>query len=133
EVIIDPAARAAGDSSAPAEVETAAADDAPASDPAPAPDEGAFTELPPIESAIEQLEPAEPGPLADTPSTAEAEAQGARNALAAVRFDDLRITAPQRVLLSMSIASLEASLDLTLAGTAAQPRLSGEARALRGS
>src|SRR5690606_3696880 len=90
-------------------------------------------DLPPIESAIEQLEADDATVLASTPTVAEAEAQGARNALAAVRFDDLRITAPQRVQLSMNIASLEAALDLTLAGTAAQPRLSGEARALRGS
>src|SRR5690606_5139469 len=34
-----------------------------------------------------------------------------RNALAALRFDDLRITAPQRVVLTSAFASLEAALD----------------------
>ena len=64
------------------------------------------------------------------PARAEAVPTGA---LANLRFDDLRITAPQRVVMATSFASLEAALDLTLSGTGAEPRLDGEARALRGN
>ncbi|MDE0098115.1 MAG: translocation/assembly module TamB domain-containing protein, partial [Truepera sp.] len=48
-------------------------------------------------------------------------------------FDDLRLLAPQRVAVNESFANLELGLDFTLAGTVAAPRLSGRARALRGS
>ena len=76
---------------------------------------------------------AELSALATSDAVAATEAQGARNALAALRFDDLRITAPQRVVLAMNIATIEAALDLTLSGTAAEPQLAGTAEALRGS
>jgi hypothetical protein len=50
-----------------------------------------------------------------------------------VHFDGLRVRAPQRVLINASVASAEASLDLSLTGTAAEPRLDGVAEALRGN
>jgi len=49
------------------------------------------------------------------------------------RFDGVRIVAPQRVTISESIGNAEAGVDLTLGGTAAAPRLSGEVVALRGT
>ncbi len=49
------------------------------------------------------------------------------------RFDDVRIVAPQRVTFSESIGNAEASVDLSLGGTAAAPRLSGQVIALRGT
>lgn len=81
------------------------------------------------------------GAQATAPTTPEASAaeprdsaaDGAINALSAFRFDDLIIRAPQRVLLSANIGSFEAGLDLVLTGTAATPRLSGNATALRGN
>ena len=54
-------------------------------------------------------------------------------AWAQIVFDDLRLVAPQRVAVNESFANLELGLDFTLAGTVAAPRLSGRARALRGS
>ncbi len=50
-----------------------------------------------------------------------------------VRFDQLSIRAPQRVLLSTNLGAGEAALDLVLGGTSSDPQLAGEARALRGS
>ncbi|MCY4355759.1 MAG: translocation/assembly module TamB domain-containing protein [Truepera sp.] len=52
---------------------------------------------------------------------------------ARIVFDDLRLSAPQRVAVNESYANLELGLEFTLAGTVAAPRLSGRARALRGS
>ncbi|MBW6455573.1 MAG: translocation/assembly module TamB, partial [Trueperaceae bacterium] len=48
------------------------------------------------------------------------------------RFDGVRIVAPQRVTFNESFGNAEASVDLTLGGTAAAPRLGGEVAALRG-
>lgn len=48
-------------------------------------------------------------------------------------YDDIRIRAPQQVSLRENFGSLDASLDLLLAGNLAQPTLSGEARTLRGT
>jgi hypothetical protein len=76
------------------------------------------------------VDPAGMAPSPVAPTAAEPAPAGG---LASLRFDDLRITAPQRVVMTTSFASLEASLDLTLSGTGAEPRLSGEARALRGN
>src|SRR5690606_356633 len=71
--------------------------------------------------------------LASSEAVAATEAAAARNAMEALRFDGLRVTAPQRVLLAMNIANIEAAVDLTVSGTAADPRLDGTAEALRGS
>jgi len=49
------------------------------------------------------------------------------------RFEGVRIVAPQRVTFSESIGNAEASVDLSLGGTAAAPRLSGQVIALRGA
>lgn len=49
------------------------------------------------------------------------------------RFDGVRIVAPQRVTFTESFGNAEASVDLTLGGNAAAPRLSGQVAALRGS
>ena len=83
-------------------------------------------------------EPAEPEATAEAPETSPAPEAATLEpappgALAGLRFDDLRIMAPQRVVMTNSFASLEAALDLTLSGTGADPRLDGEARALRGN
>jgi hypothetical protein len=50
-----------------------------------------------------------------------------------VVFDGVRIVAPQRVTLSETLGSAEAAFDLTLTGSAAEPRLQGSATALRGT
>lgn len=50
-----------------------------------------------------------------------------------VRFDDVRIRAPQEVLFQEAFGNAELGVDLTLSGTAATPRLDGEAQTLRGS
>lgn len=50
-----------------------------------------------------------------------------------LRFADLAIRAPQRVLLTTNLGSGEAALDLVLSGNAAEPKLSGTAHALRGN
>lgn len=50
-----------------------------------------------------------------------------------LRFADLAIRAPQRVLLSTNLGSGEAALDLVLSGNAADPKLTGTAHALRGN
>ncbi|MDT3681867.1 MAG: translocation/assembly module TamB domain-containing protein [Truepera sp.] len=55
------------------------------------------------------------------------------NPMAALRFSNLVISAPQRVLLTTSLGSGEAALDLVLSGNAAEPRLAGTATALRGN
>jgi len=57
----------------------------------------------------------------------------AENPLGRVGFEALRITAPQRVAIAEPFASGDAAIDLTLDGTAADPRLSGTVRALRGT
>ena len=50
-----------------------------------------------------------------------------------VLFDDVRVRAPQQVRFTAGYGSAELGLDLTVSGSAAAPRLSGEAEALRGS
>ncbi len=50
-----------------------------------------------------------------------------------VIFDDLRILAPQRVNFQQNVITAEARIDLTLAGTAAEPTLSGRAETIRGN
>ena len=69
--------------------------------------------------------------VAEQPSPAERAAQ--RAALELVVFDRLRLLAPQRVTLAETFGSAEAGFDLTLSGDAADPRLEGEAAALRGT
>lgn len=56
-----------------------------------------------------------------------------RNPLERLRFDAVRIVAPQRVAINESFAAGDGAVDLTLDGSAADPRLSGSFRALRGS
>jgi hypothetical protein len=65
--------------------------------------------------------------------TAEPVDASRRAARELVRFDDVRILAPQRVTLSETIGSAEAAADLTLGGTAWEPRLAGTISALRGT
>lgn len=48
-------------------------------------------------------------------------------------FDDLRILAPGRVTFQQSVISAEASIDLTLSGTAGTPLLEGRAETIRGN
>ena len=50
-----------------------------------------------------------------------------------IRFDDVRVSAPQEVLFQEAFGNAELSVDLTLSGTAAAPRLDGEVETLRGS
>jgi hypothetical protein len=50
-----------------------------------------------------------------------------------VRFDGIRIFAPQRVTFAESFANADAAVDLTLDGNAAAPRLTGTVAALRGT
>lgn len=87
---------------------------------APAPAGG--DEAAPEEEALAGVE------AAPTPAAAPS-----RGGLAALRFDDLAIQAPGRVVLATNVGSFEAALDLTLSGTGADPRLAGSATALRGS
>lgn len=115
EVVIDPAAASRIEDALPVADAPSLASDAASSAPAVGSEPG---------SSRSQTAPAA---TAETPSRAE----GA--ALTGFIFSDLRITAPQRVTFDSSFASLEATVDLTLSGNAAQPRLSGEASALRGS
>ena len=58
---------------------------------------------------------------------------GERSNLEGFVFDDVRIRAPQQIRVQESIGTAELGLDVVLFGTAAQPLLSGEARALRGT
>ncbi len=53
--------------------------------------------------------------------------------LARIRFDSLTLQAPREVRFNEAFGNAELSLDLTLSGTAAQPRLDGQARTLDGS
>ncbi len=73
----------------------------------------------------------QPAPVA-TETAAPAPEQAA-SGLSALRFDDLAVRAPQRVLLTTNLGSGEAALDLVLSGTAAAPRLVGTASTLRGN
>lgn len=83
----------------------------------------------PVAGSEPETSPSVRQPLATSPFAGRVE--GA--ALTGLVFSDLKIVAPQRVTFDSSFASLEAAVDLTLSGTAAEPRLSGEASALRGS
>jgi hypothetical protein len=62
-----------------------------------------------------------------------AEVAARRAAQQLVRFDSVRITAPQRVMLTETIGTAEASVNLTLTGDVADPRLEGSVNALRGT
>jgi hypothetical protein len=57
----------------------------------------------------------------------------ARNARDRFSFAAVRLVAPQRVAIAEPFASGDLAVDLTLDGSAADPRLSGNIRALRGS
>jgi hypothetical protein len=61
------------------------------------------------------------------------DAAAVRATRARVRFDDVRIVAPQRVMFAESFGAAEAAVDLTLSGNAAAPRLAGTVAALRGT
>ena len=78
------------------------------------------------------VDPSVRPPAAPAPAASSALEPGT-NALAGLRFADLAIRAPQRVLLTINLASAEAALDLVLSGTAAAPRLVGSASTLRGN
>jgi len=54
-------------------------------------------------------------------------------ALERVVFDEVNVRAPREVILRENFGNAELSLGLTLTGTAATPRLEGEARTLRGT
>src|SRR5690606_19612552 len=144
EVVLDPAASGADATSATSETAaTSEAGESADQEPA-APGGDVVAEQPTTQGAEEQPStqetedplatsiPTDGGPPSPVrPSAPEPEPD--RNALAALRFDDLRITAPQRVVLTTSFASLEAALDLTLSGTGAEPRLTGQASTIRGN
>jgi len=70
---------------------------------------------------------------ADPPAGAPAAPIPALDPRERVRFDSVRLVAPQRVTFAESFGNAEAAVDLTLDGTAAAPRLSGVVRALRGT
>ena len=53
--------------------------------------------------------------------------------LGRIRFDDVTLQAPHEVLFNEAFGSAELGLDLTLSGTAAEPRLEGQAQTLDGS
>jgi hypothetical protein len=79
----------------------------------------------------------DPGARGPTPDggepTAQARPVGGSEPASVLRFADLAIRAPQRVLLSTNLGSGEAALDLVLSGNAADPKLTGTAHALRGN
>ncbi len=50
-----------------------------------------------------------------------------------ILFDNVRIEAPQQILIDEAIVTGELNLDLTLSGSAAQPELTGTAQSLRGN
>lgn len=62
-----------------------------------------------------------------------AEIRASAEALERFRFDGVRIVVPQRVLVNETFANAEASVDLTLVGTAGTPRLAGTVTAIRGT
>ena len=71
---------------------------------------------------------------ASAPTTGvSADAASVRAARERVRFDGVRIVAPQRVTFAESFANADAAVDLTLDGNAAAPRLTGTVSALRGT
>ncbi len=85
----------------------------------------------PAAPAPEVVAPTGATPVGGTRSaTDEAAALAARER---VRFDGVRIVAPQRVTFAESFGTAEAAVDLTLDGTAAAPRLAGTVRSLRGT
>ena len=53
--------------------------------------------------------------------------------LARIRFSDVTLQAPREVLFNEAFGSAELGLNLTLSGTAAEPRLAGQAQTLDGS
>lgn len=73
-----------------------------------------------------------PAPAGGGPAAQTRPAGGSEPA-SVLRFADLAIRAPQRVLLSTNLGSGEAALDLVLSGNAADPKLTGTAHALRGN
>ncbi|MBA2667937.1 MAG: translocation/assembly module TamB domain-containing protein, partial [Trueperaceae bacterium] len=76
-------------------------------------------------AAREGLDPGDADAMRDT--------AGRRAALQLVRFDGVRIVAPQRVTLSETIGTAEAAIDLTLTGDAADPQLEGSVSSVRGT
>ena len=61
------------------------------------------------------------------------EAGGENGFFERVLFDNVTVRAPQELRFTAGYGSAELGLDLTVSGSAAAPRLAGEARALRGS
>ncbi len=108
----------------PAAVDGVAEPTLPAGDEVAAPAEGEVARALPATRAA---------PVAtETPRSATDEA-AALAARERVRFDGVRIVAPQRVTFAESFGTAEAAVDLTLDGTAAAPRLAGTVRSLRGT
>ncbi|MFN2321857.1 MAG: translocation/assembly module TamB domain-containing protein [Trueperaceae bacterium] len=75
----------------------------------------------------------EAGTAAAPATGASADAASVQAARERVRFDGIRIVAPQRVTIAESFANADAAVDLTLDGNAAAPRLTGTVAALRGT
>lgn len=73
------------------------------------------------------------GPSAPSEAPTPAEVRASAEALERFRFDGVRIVVPQRVLVNETFANAEASVDLTLVGTAGTPRLAGTVAANRGT
>ena len=76
------------------------------------------------------------GPAADLTSPAAVPSVAGRVAnpvLERIRFDDVTLQAPREVLFNEAFGSAELGLDLILSGTAAEPRLEGQAQTLDGS
>ena len=72
--------------------------------------------------------------LITTPAAVPSDASRAANpVLERIRFDGVTLQAPREVLFNEAFGSAELSLDVTLSGTAAQPRLEGQAQTLGGS
>lgn len=107
---------------------------------APAQQPSVGAAAPPATASAPARSLASPGPPASgnatsghADTTPGAAAEAANAARQSVLFDHLHLKAPQRVLLDAGFGTAEASLDLTLDGTAAQPQLDGTAKALRGT
>lgn len=79
------------------------------------------------------VDPSVRPPASQAPTASSQAPEPGANALAGLRFADLAIRAPQRVLLTINLASVEAALDLVLSGNAAAPRPVGTASTLRGN
>ena len=69
----------------------------------------------------------------DPAAVPSAAGRAANPVLGRIRFDDVTLQAPREVLFNEAFGSAELGLDVTLSGTAAEPRLEGQAQTLDGS